>query len=210
MDLSSFVAVHVRPVGKDQFVVKEDLLLGFTDWRQKQQPTMQFSELEKAREQLQDALPASDFKPVLKVSRGSEQASFEECWVGWCLDYQGGRRTLPKRVPRTSSESRTSDKVIWCFHLRSTYSSEPFNTFLTQNVTEQPTNKEAMEALLRKTHARLKQSPGGNFARFVAEKKVFNVFVDLTGSQEVEEEQHAHAVFTAPDVWSDVRAGTSK
>lgn len=220
MNLSVFVGAHVRAAGKEAFVVKEDLLSAFTDWRQKQQPTMQLSELEKARAQLQSALPAADFRPVLKVARGSEQGTFEDCWVRWSLEYEGGHRTLPKRVPKSNHEGKPSDMVIWCFHLRGTYTREPFNTFLRQNVTNPPTNKEAIETLLRKAHSRLvsgsrKDTPGGNCTQFTAEGMVFNVFVDdadLTGMPEVPfaKSLDEHAVFSAPDVWADVRAGTGK
>lgn len=122
MSLADFVQEHVFPAENDNFVVRQDLLDAFTEWRQQpEKPTMQLTDLQEAKDSISEALPSEDFKSTLLVSGPEGQkGTLSDCWVGWKMDWPGGNRTQPTpakmELPQSVAQAPALRQTHFCFH----------------------------------------------------------------------------------------------
>lgn len=143
MSLADFVQEHVFPAENDQFVVRQDLLDAFTQWRQQpEKPIMQLSDLEQANNSIKDALPVQDFKSTLLVAGPEGQkGTLSDCWVGWKMDWPGGNKTQPTPAKMELSQPLATPalrRTHFCFHFNTQdgYDRSQLETYIRSRVSK--------------------------------------------------------------------------
>jgi len=107
--LQEFVGEFVHSGEETDFIVKEDLLSSYTNWRQLKEPIMQISDLEAAESDVDNILPNAHWRNCLVVEKDGQRGSVTDCWQGWVLTWPGGNRTEPTLItPVTKSTGVTA------------------------------------------------------------------------------------------------------
>lgn len=193
MSLADFVHEHVSPAETTDFVVRQDLLDAFTDWRQGREPIMQLKDLEQATADSAHALPRDAFVPTLTVvNDNGTRGALEDCWVGWKMDWAGGDKAQPKMLPpphagpvgfSTVTEPPVPDrKVHFCFHFntRDGYDPAQFQQYTSTRVASTaPDDLEGLEEAVKHAFHDLRdqQATPWRVKHVFHEGVVFNVFV---------------------------------
>ena len=167
MSLADFVQEHVSPAGDTDFLVREDLIESFTEWRKGREPIMQLTDLDHAQQDSYDALPTEAYRPDLVVTNEDGlKGRVTDCWVGWKLDWPDGNRTEPVLVHEPPPTFPSPPKCVapnprhvhHCFHFSSDkgYDRSQFMTYLNIRATTTfPNDVEGLEEEIKAARQRL-------------------------------------------------------
>lgn len=195
MSIADFVQEHVFPAENSQFVVRQDLLDAFTEWRQRPEmmPVMQMSDLEQATSDSRGVLPTEDFRTTLQVADSEgKKGTLSDCWVGWNMDWPNGNKTQPTPVVETSeppvSEWGVDRHIHFCFHFNTAdgYDRTQLQTYISKRVaTTTPDDiqglDQALEAAYNQLVASNREYPW-RLKHVQHEGLVFTVFVAYRGN----------------------------
>ena len=193
MSLADFVKEHVHEDEPQSFVPRKDLVSSYIHWRQRADsglPTMQLSHLEAANKDSQAVLPENAYRPTLKVATGDgHKGLIRDCWQGYRIGWQGGERSEPEPVQRTSSRKTNGQTVHACFHFKGDYDPRQLDAYVLNRVTQpSPDDISYLGLLLRHTvkelNEQMQSDPGDWAVRSIEHQGfVFNVFVGRRGLQ---------------------------
>ena len=189
--LYDFVDAYVSPSPDGDFVVRNDLVQAYTEWRQAPEndlPTMQLADLNEAERDSYNVLPTDDYKLDLLV-KGTEgqRGHVADCWQGWSLSWPGGNKTSPKEEPPQQAPSpvyQATDRAVHaCFHFNDGYDPSQLTAYIRNRVTDSsPDDLQSLEGLVESTVMDL--SVQKSVAKWVMrtvehETLKFNIFVRL-------------------------------
>ena len=159
MSLADFVQEQVQKASSADFIVKDDLIKSYTQWRQERQPTMQLDDLYKAQQDVDSVLPEEDYHDLLVVNGEDGQTGHVDCaWKGYKLDWPGGNTTQPRLVAPDFGALETGPAVHYAFHFTNGYDSSQFSNYLQNRVCPTPANALALQAKLKDTVPALQKS----------------------------------------------------
>lgn len=160
-NLRAFIKEFVKPEAGG-FVVAEDLMKGYTSWRQQRQPTMQLHYLYQAETDVTDLMKAYEWHTTLVVNDGQQDGTVYRAWKGAAFTLPGGNVTKPTPLPAAplvedvveeeeegpAPAAAAAAATTYCFHYRGAYDREPLNAFLRTRAFPAPADAEALDAKL--------------------------------------------------------------
>lgn len=187
MSLQEFVNEFVREADPTDFVVKDDLLSSYTQWRQDpSKPLMQIADLERASVVCSDIMPATRYNERMSVLDSSGQKGTVACsWKGLQLTWPGGNKTqpVPDDTPEAEPERECVQRLVHaCFHFAtSEYDPEQLERHVLNRVTRSsPDDIEHLHEKVRNTLKALGDKPrsGVSWRMDAVEHEglVYNVF----------------------------------